>query len=316
MEQYVNDASGILASSINDSDTVLSVTDASLFPATGVFRIRVEDEIMEVTSVSGLDFTVVRGDESTIAAAHLVGVTIKGVLTAKSLKALPTSRWAFQDWNGIALGVDTTDKIMITDGPYVLLSNNTIFKIYGPTFEFKQSSTFGYTSFGSADFGDFNTLQSTLGANAGSTRVIGQANNSYPSTPYAVKVCFLRDQVLKHISGICFGVRNSTTEKMTYMRLSSPDDYATQVLITNSDGGTHTDIFDARIHDSNLIWFKVSDDGTDQTFSVSFDSRSWTDLATYGNTTFHGGSDQVFWGLFYDNTAIVPIQAQLLSWEQ
>lgn len=84
-EQLQNFGSTTVNESLTDSDTTVTVSDGSVFPATGNYRVNCEDEIMLVTARSGNDLTVTRGAESTTAAAHSSGTTIKLVLTAGGL---------------------------------------------------------------------------------------------------------------------------------------------------------------------------------------------------------------------------------------
>lgn len=95
-EQFANDVETTLNGAIDDNDTTLVVTSATGFPTTGDFRIRIDDEIMTVTAVSGTTFTISRATEAVggvqTAASHSNGAAIKHVLTAGALQnfALPT----------------------------------------------------------------------------------------------------------------------------------------------------------------------------------------------------------------------------------
>lgn len=73
---------------LDASETTVTVTDGSVFPASGTFRVIVDDEIMRVTARSSNDLTVVRGTEGTSAATHAFGADIVAVLTAESLEAI------------------------------------------------------------------------------------------------------------------------------------------------------------------------------------------------------------------------------------
>jgi hypothetical protein len=83
-EVYANDLAGAaaLSSSISSTDAALVASTAAGFPATGNFRIRVEQEYMMCTAVSGTTFTVTRGIEGTTAVAHSSGVAVQHVITA------------------------------------------------------------------------------------------------------------------------------------------------------------------------------------------------------------------------------------------
>jgi hypothetical protein len=84
-EQLQNFGTTTLNEALDDSETGVDVTDGSVFPSSGDFRVNVEDELMLVTARSGNTLTVTRGAESTTAAAHDNGTTIQMVLTAAGL---------------------------------------------------------------------------------------------------------------------------------------------------------------------------------------------------------------------------------------
>ena len=88
VEQYANNAQTTLASGITDADSTLTVADASAFPGRPQFRILVDEELMLVTAVSGTTWTVERGVEGTVAAAHSSGAAVIHILTAASLRAI------------------------------------------------------------------------------------------------------------------------------------------------------------------------------------------------------------------------------------
>jgi hypothetical protein len=88
VEKYSNDAQTTLFSAIADNIvTTLVVASAVLFPTTGNFRIRIDNEFMLVTGVSGTTFTVIRGIEGSTAAAHAASALVTQVFTAGGLEA-------------------------------------------------------------------------------------------------------------------------------------------------------------------------------------------------------------------------------------
>lgn len=95
-EQFSNLGSSLLTTGIGDSYTLVTVDDASSFPATNDFRIRINDELMLVTSVASNVFTVERGIEGSgpgspgTGYSHTTGDTVTHVLTAGAIEALRT----------------------------------------------------------------------------------------------------------------------------------------------------------------------------------------------------------------------------------
>jgi len=84
-EQYANNAQTTLAAAIAAADTTITVSSAAGFPSQPQFRIRIDNELLLVTAVSGTTWTVQRGVEGTTAAAHASGATVTHVLTAPRL---------------------------------------------------------------------------------------------------------------------------------------------------------------------------------------------------------------------------------------
>src|SRR5690625_2299382 len=82
-----NNAETKLISSVNSSQTSLTVDDASIFPD-APFLITVNEEIMRVTNVSGNTLTVQRAQEGTGASNHNAGSTVENNFTAGTYQAL------------------------------------------------------------------------------------------------------------------------------------------------------------------------------------------------------------------------------------
>ena len=87
-ERFSNQASTTLASSIGAGDLSISVQGVVHFPTQPEFRVRVGQELMLVTGVTGVIWTVTRGIEGTSALSHAVGTSVVAVLTAGALDEL------------------------------------------------------------------------------------------------------------------------------------------------------------------------------------------------------------------------------------
>ena len=91
LEQFTNDAITTLVNTIASTDTSLTVATNLGFPASAQFRIRIDNEILLVTGVSGATWTVTRAVEPVsglqVAAAHAAGASVEHVLTQASLKS-------------------------------------------------------------------------------------------------------------------------------------------------------------------------------------------------------------------------------------
>lgn len=87
-EQFANNATSTLSSSIGSSDTSLTVSTGTPFSSSGNFRIVVESEIMLVTARSGNTLSITRGQEGTIAVAHSSGTAVTQIVTAGAIAQL------------------------------------------------------------------------------------------------------------------------------------------------------------------------------------------------------------------------------------
>jgi hypothetical protein len=85
-EKFANSATTTLGSPMTDTDLTLTVTTTSGFPTTPKFRVKIDNEIIMVTAnVTTLTWTIQRGLESTIPAAHSSGAIVSQILTADGI---------------------------------------------------------------------------------------------------------------------------------------------------------------------------------------------------------------------------------------
>ena len=88
MEQFGTRARSQLSGTIDSSTTTVSIDSATNFPTSGNFSILIDEELMRVTSVSGTDLTVVRGQEGTTADDHTSGALVTCVVTTEAMDNL------------------------------------------------------------------------------------------------------------------------------------------------------------------------------------------------------------------------------------
>jgi hypothetical protein len=84
-EQWKNGGSTTLDGAIGSGDTTLTVDDTSSFPTEGDFRVKIGSEIILVTHVSDLQWTIERGADGTAAAAHSDAATVAHYMTGDSI---------------------------------------------------------------------------------------------------------------------------------------------------------------------------------------------------------------------------------------
>lgn len=89
-EKYKNTFSTTISAAIDDAITQIFVGDPLQGPPVGVFRARIEDEIVRVIGTSDLRWFVERGTEGTTAVAHNVDTRIDAILSDEGFRSLST----------------------------------------------------------------------------------------------------------------------------------------------------------------------------------------------------------------------------------
>ena len=133
METFANQAVTTLSAAITTTTTTsCSVIDATAFPTTGNFRIRIDGEILIVTGVEGNTFTIMRGAEGTLAATHASGASVIHLLTKGGLEARVANRFISDIYdNKPAAGVKGR-LFLPTDGLFLEYDDGAAWHKYGP----------------------------------------------------------------------------------------------------------------------------------------------------------------------------------------
>ena len=133
IEKFANNAATTLSAAITTTTaTSCTVTDASGFPASGSFRIKIDGEILVVTAVAGGTFTITRGAEGTVAASHDNGADVIHLLTKGGLEARVANRFISDLYaNKPAAGVKGR-LFLPTDGLFLEYDDGAAWHKYGP----------------------------------------------------------------------------------------------------------------------------------------------------------------------------------------
>lgn len=254
MEIFTNDASTTLSAPMLIGDTTLSVVSGVQFPAGGTFRIRIDNELITVKSVSGTTWTVTRASEAVsgvqAAAAHAAGAGVAGVVSAGSLLTISNgdgtsftpstlATWALTDQAGIGA-------TLVATGPSIALASPP------------------------------SNLDNFC-----------MALKAIPATPYSC-IFHLKSEVPGVDYSEC-GVLWFDSVNVYTKTLSNLFNAAFGMLL---QVGYATTGF-AQTHTNNLLmiaartggWFKLSDDGTHQKYWVSADGLTWLLLWSENSNT-------------------------------
>jgi hypothetical protein len=132
-EKFSNNAVTTLSAAITTTTaTSCTVTDATSFPTSGNFRIKIDGEVLVVTGVVGSTFTVTRGAEGTTAATHASGANVIHLLTKGGLEARVANRFLSDVYaNKPAAGVKGR-LFLPTDGLFLEYDDGAAWHQYGP----------------------------------------------------------------------------------------------------------------------------------------------------------------------------------------
>lgn len=274
-EQFQNNASTTLNGTINASTTSVVVTDGSVFPSSGNFRIQIDEEAMLVTARATNTLTVVRGVDGTSAQAHNTGVDVRHLLTERGFLR------AFAD---VISNIGNGDHLpgpqnYIVDGSGNLLTDS----------DFTWVNQAG-SSTTDLDNGNIQLdLAKTSGNNARSLV------RSAPSTPYEITMslapCLYGDNV-SHVGAV---FRESSTSKIYLFGINGDRQLRIQKWTNNTTFSSSAFGWTTWWIPVNP-WLRIADDGTDLIFSYSPNGYQFQDIYSEGRTTFMaGGPNQVGW---------------------
>ncbi len=133
IEKFANLALNVLSAAITSPTvTICSLVDASSFPASGSFRIKIDDEILIAVAVTGNTFTVTRGAEGTTAATHASGATVRHLLTKGGLEARVANRFLCDLYDNKPAAAVKGRLFLPTDGQFMEYDDGVAWHKYGP----------------------------------------------------------------------------------------------------------------------------------------------------------------------------------------
>jgi len=323
-EQFTNLANTTLSADIDDSTTSINVASAMGFTG-GDFRILVDSEIMKVTAVTGLDFTVTRGAEGTSPSSHDNGAAVKHVLTVGALDAHDQDDLVIRDAydNKPAAGVPGR-LFLPADGIFLERDNGSAWEQFGPLWPMTppQAEDFPiWVNQGSA------TIADNKGAIWMETPCISSVNvrarvKSYPNPPFTVEMALIPCVTPNSgnlVAGLC--IRDSVSGKLQMYgfydqegkvsgrNYSSPTAYASAVTGWPGSGYLH-------MGESNLLWIKYEDDNTNRKISISTDGYSWVQMVSLARTDYLTPTQIGIWLHAQQTTPDCNQGATFLHWKQ
>lgn len=306
MEKFANLANSPLNGTINNIVTSLIVTSATSFPTSGNFRIRVDDEIMLVTAVSTNTFTITRAQEGTAAASHTNGVTVYHIFTAGGMDGFRsdfTSKGSLPA-AGVAGRVHVSTALFREDGSgWSTFNPGIINPVTKPSL----------TGFSWFNQNIATSVDGEWGIAVACAQVAGAAEHvrgyikSAPATPYTITAQMELDigsnQTPIHAGcGLVF-YENSSGKMILNMILSSAQKYYFDCRRMTDADNFSADTGALSAYPVKRPWFRITDNGTNRIYEVSYDGVSWITLLTEGRTTFIT-ADKIGFALWHKSTRV------------
>jgi len=301
-ERIENGSVTALNGTINASVTTVAVTDSSVFSPLPQFRIIIDSEIMLVTGISGNNLTVVRGSESSTAAAHSDGATIAQIITRDGIRTLQ------RDWNNPFF--DDSNGVphqLLDDVGGVLVST-----------DFTNINFAGSGVTTKTDMSQGSILLNKLAQTAGSN--FGLMVKAAPTAPWIWTVGLIPNLlavtasdfpscgvcVHENVSGEFYHFQQSAiavSKQVSVDKYASPTAAATAFLAGDTWSGAY-----------GATWFQVEDDNVDLIFRISADGINFIEVGREARTTFLT-PDEI--GISINNDANpIAIQATLVAWDE
>lgn len=311
MEKLINGAStSTLSSGITGSATTLSVASASGFPASGNFRIRIGDEIMLVTGVSGTTFTVTRAQEGTSGTAHSSGDPVDFYLTKGTLDALRKEMYS-SDTYANRLSAPREGSIYFpTDGYVMCRYDGSAWENFGPITKLTPpGSSFGagYSWFqqGSATFtqNGQSWILKVPGETGGLVRTVYK---TAPATPYTIEcgMRFLAYPVNYASAGMVWKQSSDNAHLHYGCMFHNLPNYCHLLVDKYNGSGGFVAAYATGSHYTCLDFapfFRFTDNGTNRLYDISQDGKLWYNYLTHGRTD-HITPNQIGFGAQNSNS--------------
>jgi len=276
MEQLKNNAATTLNGAHNSSTTSLAVTDGSVFPSSGNFRILVGSEIMLVTSRSSNTLTVTRGSEGTTAASHSDLDPVEFIYTKGSFETLLgdynqsggyASRPASPRKGTIYTATDIDARWVYDGTNWNLISPMVV--PYAKRCDFSGWTTLNH---GSETFTDKNGVMHSQLAPLANLR---GWYKSKPSSPYKITIVGSRYGPGIGATSMGVGVREAATGKIRLVLYYSTGPGSIVYEFWNTATSFNSTVNTARQTSSSPTWLRFEDDNTNWIVSLSHDGNHY-----------------------------------------
>jgi hypothetical protein len=331
-ENLTNITPTTLATDVGISDPSILVTSSATFPV-APYRIRIDSEIMVVTSTSGNTWFVDRGQEGSTAVFHPAGTDVFNVLSAGGILNMIRCHSFFGSYAAMPMP-GKLGRLYFQDSPgwFISRDNGTGWESWAGLYKVKEPIDADYTwvNQGAATATAVDGAEELvmpaplLSADSIHMRVQNVAAHTPITPPYTVTTAFYAGLDPENNTSCGMVFRESSTGKLIFFRLMyddtaiskrdlviSLDKYTNQTTISGNYSVTSSSVLK-----SNLIWMQIQDDNTNLIFSVSNDGQNFEQIDSRSRTDFLlTGPDQIGIGV-NSNTPTGAAYMTLISWEK
>lgn len=327
-ETFTNQAVSTLSAAITTTTaTSCTVVDATTFPATGNFRIKIDGEILLVTTRATNTFTVTRGQEGTVAATHASGASVIHLLTKAGLEARVANR-LLSDVYANKPAAGTKGRLFLpTDGYFMEYDDGAAWHKYGPYKRLKAPPQTGWSWINQGN---------TTATFTGSTLVLKDPDMDATAVQVRLYLRSLGAGCSKvtmafTFNGVCSGTNNPIMGFCAYtnggtddgnfiaygLRLTGGTSYPGLCAIDYTSTGVveHAWTGNGRcVWPSRFMWIRYELIGKAINISWSVDGVNWL---LWDTQTFSSYNAPNQFGIFIDptnNTA--PVSLSLVHWEE
>jgi hypothetical protein len=306
MEQLKNSASTTLNGGINNSTTSITVTDGSVFPASGNFRVLIDSEIVLVTARASNVLTVSRGAEGTSAASHSSGVSIEHLYTKGSVEQILNDYFQV---GGYASRPASARKGTIYQATDLLharwLYNGTNWDLVAPAYVPNANkidfSTWTALNLGTSTFTDKNGINHIVRPQ---TNDVAGYYKALPTAPYKLTLYYDHVPYRENTrTQIFLGVRLNSSGKLRIMAHASSNGNTNQFCYEDWTTATSltANIVTAKLGHFGRGWMRFEDDNTNWKLSYSKDGMNFTPFFSEARNTGIA-ADKVFVGARFTST--------------
>jgi hypothetical protein len=301
-EQYTNLASTALSGAIDASATTIGVTGTGnapfVMPTSPQFRVRIGDELLLVTAISSLLWTVQRGIEGSTPASHGDHAAVKHILTADGLMSVSSRTSTAGSYDTRPTSGQIGHQFWPVGGHYLERYNGSAWQSMGPINQLTPPNI--------ADFSWFNQISNSATGSytvtSGGIYILAPAQAggesprvlevTTPATPWTLTTYLVPLGFPANFWEAGLRLRDSVGGKSVIMQMGYNSGLGFSIdkfnadLTYNASYGTYPTLGLTANWAVPPQWMQLSDNGTNRIWRLSSDGVNWLQVHSVSRTDF------------------------------